>query len=118
MFKRLSDFFHFPASRYSLQISLDQDYSSNFIINLPNMSQEVTFRFYKELNDYLPTEQKKIPIYVQVKDLTSVQDVLDSFKPLTIKHLDTIFQCTDCNYIYWEGSHFERMSEWIDQFNE
>jgi uncharacterized protein with PIN domain len=48
----------------------------------------------------------------------SKQSVISHLKPLTIKHFNEFFQCTECKNIYWEGSHFEKLSKWIRQFRD
>jgi uncharacterized protein with PIN domain len=50
----------------------------------------------------------------QIKKV-SKQSVIKFLKPLTIKHFNEFFQCTGCKNIYWEGSHFEKLSNWIQQ---
>lgn len=48
----------------------------------------------------------------------SKQSVINQLKPLTIKHFDEFFQCTKCRNIYWEGSHFEKLSKWVQQVKD
>ena len=31
----------------------------------------------------------------------------------TITYYNEFWQCTDCQQIYWKGSHYERMKSWI-----
>lgn len=50
-----------------------------------------------------------------IKKVTK-QSVISRLKPLTIKHFDEFYQCTECKNVYWEGSHFEKLSGWIQQF--
>ena len=45
----------------------------------------------------------------------SKQSVIEHLKPLTIRHFNAFFQCTGCKNIYWEGSHFEKLSKWIQR---
>jgi uncharacterized protein len=42
------------------------------------------------------------------------EDVLDQLQPETIKYYTEFRKCSDCNRIYWEGSHYERMKKYID----
>jgi uncharacterized protein with PIN domain len=51
----------------------------------------------------------------RIKKVTK-QSVINHLKPLTIKHFNEFYQCTDCKNVYWEGSHFEKLSGWIQQF--
>jgi len=34
-------------------------------------------------------------------------------KPTIRERYDTFFRCTECDHIYWKGSHFESMTGWI-----
>jgi uncharacterized protein with PIN domain len=44
--------------------------------------------------------------------------VLAELEPKTLLYYDEFFQCTDCRKIYWRGSHFERMSSFINELND
>ncbi len=50
----------------------------------------------------------------QIKKVTK-ESVIHLLKPLTIKHFNEFYQCTVCKNIYWEGSHFDKLSKWIQQ---
>lgn len=41
------------------------------------------------------------------------QSVINSLQPLTIRYYNDFYRCTGCGNIYWEGSHFEKISEWL-----
>ena len=43
------------------------------------MSAEVTFRFYEELNDFLPENKRKVPFVTTIKGNPAVKDVIESF---------------------------------------
>jgi uncharacterized protein with PIN domain len=45
-------------------------------------------------------------------------DIADQLQPLTRKYFSDFHQCTGCKKIYWEGSHFVRMKQFIDQVQE
>lgn len=38
-------------------------------------------------------------------------DILDRLKPRTRLYYEVFYQCTDCQRIYWEGSHMEDMRQ-------
>ena len=40
--------------------------------------------------------------------------ILPELEPLTQKYFNNFFRCTNCHSIYWEGSHFDRMSDFIN----
>ncbi|MBI1895567.1 MAG: Mut7-C ubiquitin/RNAse domain-containing protein [Acidobacteria bacterium] len=44
------------------------------------------------------------------------QQVLDQIPPRTRAWCDEYQRCPDCRKIYWKGSHYERMREFVDQF--
>ena len=37
--------------------------------------------------------------------------------PRTLAHYDNFWQCRDCNKIYWQGSHYQRMQQLIADIN-
>lgn len=41
------------------------------------------------------------------------QSVIDELEPLTKKHYDQFYQCVSCRQIYWKGSHYDKMSEYL-----
>lgn len=42
------------------------------------------------------------------------EKIIQQLEPLTQKYFDTFFRCTHCQSIFWEGSHFDRMSSFIN----
>jgi uncharacterized protein with PIN domain len=44
------------------------------------------------------------------------EKIIQQLEPLTQKYFDTFFTCTHCQSIFWEGSHFDRMSNFINTF--
>lgn len=43
------------------------------------------------------------------------ETIIDRLEPLTKKYYEDFHICPNCGQIYWKGSHFEHMQEWIDQ---
>ncbi|MGJ3247434.1 MAG: Mut7-C RNAse domain-containing protein [Elainellaceae cyanobacterium] len=41
------------------------------------------------------------------------QDIHDRLEPLTRKYYDEFRMCQQCEHIYWKGSHYERMQQFI-----
>lgn len=41
--------------------------------------------------------------------------VIEHLEPKTILYYDEFFQCADCRKIYWRGSHFDRMTTFINE---
>jgi uncharacterized protein with PIN domain len=39
----------------------------------------------------------------------SKEEVLDRLEPETRRYFDRFWHCEDCQRIYWQGSHYERM---------
>lgn len=39
--------------------------------------------------------------------------ILEQLEPKTIRYYDTFFQCNECGKIYWQGTHYERMQEFL-----
>lgn len=44
--------------------------------------------------------------------------VLAELEPKTIRYYDEFFQCANCRKIYWRGSHFARMTSFINELND
>lgn len=42
------------------------------------------------------------------------EKIIQQLEPLTQKYFDTFFRCTHCQSIFWEGSHFDSMSNFIN----
>ena len=42
------------------------------------------------------------------------ENILDSLLPGTNEYYNKFRQCSFCNRIYWEGSHYERMRKYVD----
>lgn len=41
------------------------------------------------------------------------EEVLDVIPPLTARYFDEFFRCTSCGKVYWKGSHYDRMLEFL-----
>ena len=39
--------------------------------------------------------------------------IIDRLEPLTIKHFDEFKICSHCGQLYWKGSHYDRMVQYI-----
>ena len=50
-------------------------------------------------------------------DLMSVtkQDIIHRLEPLTRKYFNTFKRCSDCEKIYWQGSHYNQMLKMITE---
>ena len=46
------------------------------------------------------------------------KSVMDQLEPLTIKYYNEFFICPDCKKVYWKGSHFERMKQFVEKIIE
>ena len=49
-----------------------------------------------------------------IKKVTK-DSVIDSLKPRTKKYFNEFFKCTSCEKIYWKGSHFKKMNNFIEK---
>ena len=41
------------------------------------------------------------------------EKIIHRLEPLTIKYFNEFYRCTDCQSIFWEGSHYEHMQHFI-----
>jgi uncharacterized protein with PIN domain/sulfur carrier protein ThiS len=47
-------------------------------------------------------------------DKASIENQL---QPLTKKHFSLFYKCESCGRIYWEGSHFDKMKQFIEEYH-
>ena len=71
------------------------------------MSEQINIRFYEELNDFLPTEQRKTDFHHELKKARSVKDLIES---MGVPHteIDLIIvndESVDFNYLVQNGDH-------------
>jgi len=45
------------------------------------------------------------------------QEIQDNLLPLTKQYFDEFSMCLECRQVYWKGSHYERMTQLIDQIH-
>jgi uncharacterized protein with PIN domain/sulfur carrier protein ThiS len=45
------------------------------------------------------------------------ETIASHLMPNTIAHYDEFWQCTDCKKVYWKGSHFQRMQQFVSTLN-
>ncbi len=48
-----------------------------------------------------------------LKDILK-EDILDRLLPNTAKFFNNFRVCSECNRVYWEGSHYDKMKKYID----
>jgi uncharacterized protein len=47
-------------------------------------------------------------------EMVRKEEIIQQLEPLTIKYFNEFFRCTNCQSIFWEGSHYEHMKDFID----
>jgi uncharacterized protein with PIN domain len=45
-------------------------------------------------------------------------DIQEQLEPLTQKYYHEFYQCTGCHQIYWKGSHYHKLKQWIEKITE
>jgi uncharacterized protein with PIN domain len=73
---------------------------------------EVIQRF--KLNDQVVPFQRCPNCNTPLKAISKAE-VLARLEPLTKKHFDEFHICPNCRQIYWKGSHYERMLDFIQR---
>ncbi len=43
--------------------------------------------------------------------------VLDMLQPLTIRYFEEFYHCRNCGSVFWGGSHFEQMKNFVSEVN-
>ncbi|MEA1889093.1 MAG: Mut7-C RNAse domain-containing protein [Pseudomonadota bacterium] len=71
------------------------------------MSEQINIRFYEELNDFLPQEQRKTDFSLKLKQARSIKDLIES---IGVPHteIDLIIvngESVDFNYLLHDGDH-------------
>jgi hypothetical protein len=84
-------------------------------MNLQLQMNQACFRFYEELNDFLPPEQRKVPFSWSFHGNPSVKFAIEA---MGVPHYQDFWKCSACGRIYWKGSHYNRMSEFVEGINE
>lgn len=44
-------------------------------------------------------------------------EIQEQLEPLTKKYFQKFYQCTSCHQIYWQGSHYHKLKQWIEQIS-
>ncbi len=47
-----------------------------------------------------------------------IEEIVDRLLPRTQEYYDDFRRCTDCERIYWKGSHYARLKEIVDRVKE
>jgi len=45
-------------------------------------------------------------------------EIIHRLEPLTIKYFNEFYLCTDCQSVFWEGSHFDHMQSFIHKIQD
>jgi uncharacterized protein with PIN domain len=48
-------------------------------------------------------------------ELVEKEEIIQQLEPLTQKYFNKFFRCNRCQSVFWEGSHFDRMSGFINK---
>jgi hypothetical protein len=49
-------------------------------------------------------------------DLVNKEAIADKLQPDTARYFNEFYQCRSCKRVYWKGSHYERMLQWVEKF--
>jgi uncharacterized protein with PIN domain len=44
--------------------------------------------------------------------------IMDKVPKGVLEKIDNFWKCSNCNKIYWEGTHIERLQKFVDELNE
>lgn len=51
-------------------------------------------------------------------EVVEKQDILHRLQPKTREHYDDFRRCEACDKIYWKGSHYEQMQDFVEKFRQ
>ncbi len=71
------------------------------------------FDLYRSINPFSRCVKCNEELMMVLKD-----QIVNQLEPLTRQYFDEFYQCLGCSTIYWEGSHFDRMAEFINSVKE
>lgn len=74
--------------------------------------KEVINRY--DLIDYI-NKASRCPKCNQILKRIEKDKILDRLEPKTKKYFDKFYICPDCDQIYWQGSHFNRIDKMIEK---
>jgi len=74
--------------------------------------EEVFLRF--NLFDKVQPFQRCLVCNYSLKSVDK-ESVIEKLEPLTRKYYDKFFICTNCQKVYWKGSHYERMKAFVQK---
>jgi uncharacterized protein with PIN domain len=46
------------------------------------------------------------------------EKILSKLKPMTIENFNTFYKCSSCKSIFWEGSHYDRMKQFVEKIKD
>jgi uncharacterized protein with PIN domain len=46
------------------------------------------------------------------------EEILDRLEPLTKLHYNEFYSCLNCEQIYWKGSHYEPLKQFVQEIME
>lgn len=92
--------------------------------------KEITHGYYVRKTDskeQLTEILKRFNLHSQIKPLTRCiecnnelikidkKEILSQLQPKTILYYEDFYTCTNCSKIYWKGSHYKRMKNFIEK---
>ena len=82
-------------------------------INTTDLDEQISIVLGKNKPDKTKILSRCIVCNAKVEDIKK-QDVEGKVPEKVFKNKDKFWFCTNCNKIYWKGSHYEKMFEKID----
>lgn len=51
-------------------------------------------------------------------EIIEKNNIMNKVPESVLEKIDNFWKCTNCNKIYWEGTHIERLQKFVDELNE
>jgi uncharacterized protein len=112
------------------RISLEQD---RIILSRNNLLATKTNKFCLITDQHPVSQLKQVYVYFQLADhirpftrciicngmleTVSKESIINSLQKNTFAYFNEFWHCTDCNRIYWKGSHYDNMLKIIQSIS-
>ncbi|RMF40139.1 MAG: twitching motility protein PilT [Anaerolineae bacterium] len=78
----------------------------------PRQQLQDTIRYFGLSNCITPF--RRCPRCNALLEHAEKREILEHLEPLTRRYYDDFHRCPSCGQIYWQGSHYQRIAQWVE----